>query len=125
MRHYVTFIILHPFLIHPSSSVFVPALFSMAEIPALFAQRPIIQRHQKAAMYHPLVEALALTLVDIPFTLATIILFTIITYFIVGLQVSAGQFLYVLFYLGIFLAFSLKFSIVYLASISYLSLRWH
>ena len=77
----------------PCSSVFVPALFSMSEIPALFAQRPIVLRHQKAAMYHPMVEALALTLVDIPFTLITIILFTVIIYFIVKLQQTARQFL--------------------------------
>ena len=69
----------------------------MSEIPALFSQQPIILRHQKAAMYHPMVEALALTLVDVPFTLATMIPFTIILYFIVGLQASAGQFLYVFF----------------------------
>jgi ATP-binding cassette subfamily G (WHITE) protein 2 (SNQ2) len=75
------------------SSVFLPALFSMSEIPALFSQRPIVLRHQKAAMYHPMVEALALTLVDIPFTLATMILFSIILYFIVRLQQSASQFL--------------------------------
>jgi ATP-binding cassette subfamily G (WHITE) protein 2 (SNQ2) len=48
-------------------------------------------------MYHPMVEALALTLVDVPFTLVTMILFTIIVYFIVGLQVSAAQFLCVYF----------------------------
>ena len=48
-------------------------------------------------MYHPMVEALALTLVDVPFTLATMIPFTIILYFIVGLQASAAQFLYVFF----------------------------
>ena len=53
-------------------------------------------------MYHPIVEALALTLVEVPFTLATIILFTIIIYFIMGLQQSAAQFLYVfLFFLDI------------------------
>jgi len=48
-------------------------------------------------MYHPMVEALALTMVDVLFTLevVTIILFTIITYFIVGLQQSAAQFLYI------------------------------
>ncbi|KDR66421.1 hypothetical protein GALMADRAFT_80772 [Galerina marginata CBS 339.88] len=73
-------------------SVFVPALFSMSEIPALFSQRPIVLRHQKAAMYHPMVEALAMTLVDVPFTLGTIVLFTIIVYFIVKLQQSAAQF---------------------------------
>ena len=44
-------------------------------------------------MYHPMVEALAMTLVDVPFTLGTIILFTIIVYFIVKLQQTAGQFL--------------------------------
>ena len=74
----------------------------MAEIPALFAKRPIILRQQKAAMYHPMVESLALTLVDVPFTLATMILFTIIVYFIVGLQVSAAQFLCVYFILFYF-----------------------
>ena len=97
----------------------VPALFSMSEIPALFAKRPIILRHQKAAMYHPMVEALALTLADIPFTLATITLFAIIVYFIVDLQRSAGQFLCVYFYLGFYLGFDRS-----LAFISYLSLWW-
>ncbi|KAJ6624079.1 ABC-2 type transporter-domain-containing protein [Mycena sp. CBHHK59/15] len=47
------------------------ALSSMAEIPALFAQRPIVLRHQKAALYHPFIEAVALTLVDIPITFCT------------------------------------------------------
>ncbi|KAF9484262.1 pleiotropic drug resistance ABC transporter [Pholiota conissans] len=73
-------------------SCFVPALFGMSEIPALFAQRPIVLRHQQAAMYHPMVEALAMTLVDVPFTLGTIMLFSIISYFIVQLQQTAAQF---------------------------------
>jgi ATP-binding cassette subfamily G (WHITE) protein 2 (SNQ2) len=40
----------------------------MAEIPALFSQRPIVERHEKSAMYHPFIEALALTVVDLPIT---------------------------------------------------------
>jgi ATP-binding cassette subfamily G (WHITE) protein 2 (SNQ2) len=40
----------------------------MAEIPALFGQRPIVERHQKLALYHPFIEGLALTLVDLPIT---------------------------------------------------------
>lgn len=67
----------------------------MSEIPSLFAQRPIVLRHNQAAMYHPMIEALAMTLVDVPFTLITITLFVILIYFIVGLQTSAWQFLYV------------------------------
>ena len=65
----------------------------MAEIPALFSQRPIVLRHCKAAMYHPWAESLALTLVDIPITFVTLTLFCIILYFLVGLQQSAQQFL--------------------------------
>jgi ATP-binding cassette subfamily G (WHITE) protein 2 (SNQ2) len=61
----------------------------MAEIPALYAQRPIVQRHKKAALYHPFVEGLALTLVDIPITFATSVVFGVILYFMVGLQRSA------------------------------------
>ena len=65
----------------------------MAEIPALFAQRPIVIKHYKAAMYHPFIEAAALTLVDIPITFISLILFCVILYFLVGFQQSAGQFL--------------------------------
>ncbi|GLB42433.1 putative ABC transporter superfamily, ABCG family. PDR (TC 3.A.1.205) subfamily protein [Lyophyllum shimeji] len=77
------------------------ALSSMAEIPALFGQRPIVNRHQKAAMYHPFTEGLALTLVDIPILFTNTIIFGILIYFIVGLQTkSAGQFF--IFYLFLF-----------------------
>ncbi|KAA1475301.1 pleiotropic drug resistance ABC transporter [Dentipellis sp. KUC8613] len=68
------------------------ALSAMAEIPALFAQRPIVIKHYKAAMYHPFIEAAALTLVDIPITFITTMIFGIIIYFLVGLQKSASQF---------------------------------
>ncbi len=61
----------------------------MAEIPALYAQRPIVLRHQRAAMYHPFVETLALTLVDIPITALTLSIFSIVLYFMVGFQLSA------------------------------------
>ncbi|KAH9934163.1 pleiotropic drug resistance ABC transporter [Fomitopsis serialis] len=75
------------------------ALSTMAEIPALFIQRPIVQRHSRAAMYHPFVEGLALTLVDIPITAFTLILFGIILYFLVGLQENAGKFFIFLLYI--------------------------
>ncbi|KAH9077823.1 ABC-2 type transporter-domain-containing protein [Lactarius deliciosus] len=68
------------------------ALSAMAEIPALFAQRPIVVKHARAAMYHPFIEAAALTIVDVPITFVTIMIFSIILYFMVGLQASANQF---------------------------------
>ncbi|KAJ7476163.1 pleiotropic drug resistance ABC transporter [Mycena latifolia] len=76
------------------------ALSSMAEISALFAQRPIVLRQSKAALYHPFIEAVALTLVDIPITFATTLVFAILLYFIVGLQRTASQFF--IFYLFLF-----------------------
>jgi ATP-binding cassette subfamily G (WHITE) protein 2 (SNQ2) len=75
------------------SSLLWSALSAMAEIPALFTQRPIVVKHAKAAMYHPFIEGVALTIVDVPITFITIMIFSIIIYFMVGLQDTAGQFL--------------------------------
>ena len=44
-------------------------------------------------MYHPFVDSLALTLVDVPITALIIIVFAIVLYFLVGLQQHAGNFL--------------------------------
>ncbi|RPD61629.1 pleiotropic drug resistance ABC transporter [Lentinus tigrinus ALCF2SS1-7] len=76
------------------------ALSTMSEIPALFAQRPIVHRQSRAAMYHPFVEGLALTLVDVPITFITQVIFGILIYFLVGLQQTPGQFF--IFFLFVF-----------------------
>ncbi|OJT05939.1 Brefeldin A resistance protein [Trametes pubescens] len=73
-------------------SLLFSALSTMAEIPALFSQRPIVHRQSRAAMYHPFVEGLALTLVDVPITFITMVVFAILIYFLVGLEQSAAQF---------------------------------
>jgi len=67
----------------------------MSEIQILYAQRPIILRHQKSALYHPFIEAAAMTLVDVPITAITLLIFATIVYEAVRLQQSASQFLYV------------------------------
>ncbi|KAK0494589.1 pleiotropic drug resistance ABC transporter [Armillaria luteobubalina] len=73
------------------------ALTSMAEIPSLFSQRPIVERHKKAALYHPFVEAIASTLVDIPLTFVTSIVFGVVVYFMVKLQQSIFRSTFFLF----------------------------
>ena len=75
-------------------AVLFTTLVPLSEIPTLYAQRPIVLRHKRAAMYHPFVEAFAMTLADIPITLVTLTIYSIVLYFVVGLQASAGQFLY-------------------------------
>lgn len=67
----------------------------MAEIPALFHQRPIVLRQSRTAMYHPFVDSLSLTLVDIPITASILIVFAIVLYFLVDLNRTAGNFLWV------------------------------
>ncbi|TEB24254.1 hypothetical protein FA13DRAFT_1714739 [Coprinellus micaceus] len=57
-------------------------------------------RHEKAALYHPFVEALAHTLVDVPITLVIMIVFSVLLYFMIGLQRSAEQFF--IFFLFLF-----------------------
>ena len=76
-----------------SSALLFAALTAQAEIPALFSQRPIVLRQSRAAMYHPFIESLAYTLVDIPISFVTLIIFGIILYFLVRLQQTASQFL--------------------------------
>lgn len=65
----------------------------MSEIPSLFSLRPIVQRHYQAAMYHPFAEGIALTIVDVPIMFVILLLYSIVLYFLVGLQRTAGQFL--------------------------------
>ncbi|KAJ8508468.1 hypothetical protein ONZ45_g9277 [Pleurotus djamor] len=83
------------------------ALSSLAELASLFHQRPIVLRHQKAALYHPFIESVALTLVDLPITLLSLALFSILLYFIVGLQTSAAQFFFFYLFLAV-LALTMK-----------------
>ncbi|KAK7045764.1 ATP-binding cassette transporter snq2 [Paramarasmius palmivorus] len=42
------------------------AFISMAEISALYSQRPIVLRHMKYALHHPFIDQAALFLVDLP-----------------------------------------------------------
>ncbi|KAI9436702.1 ABC-2 type transporter-domain-containing protein [Lactarius indigo] len=76
----------------PMRSRLLTALSAMAEILALFVQRPIVVKHARAALYQPFIEAAALTIVDLPITFVTIMVLSIILFFMVGLPSYASQF---------------------------------
>lgn len=95
-------------------AVLFTTLVPLSEIPTLYGQRPIVLRHKKAAMYHPFIEAFAMTLADIPITLLTLTIYSIVLYFVVGLQESAGQFLYETFIRLSFAPINLFHSVFYL-----------
>ena len=72
--------------------VLVNTLMSVAEIPALFSQRKIVEKHAHYAFYHPGSEVLASVAADFPIKVLTSSLFGVIIYFLAGLKTEVGAF---------------------------------
>ncbi|KAH9218163.1 AtrD, ABC-transporter [Leptodontidium sp. 2 PMI_412] len=78
--------------------VLLNAFASAQEIPTLFGQRPIVEKHTQYAFYHPFAEAIATMICDLPKKIATAIFFNIALYFMTGLRATASNFfIFVLF----------------------------
>jgi ABC-type multidrug transport system ATPase subunit len=73
-------------------AVLLNALTALSEISSLYAQRPIIEKHNSYAFYHPAAEAIAGVLADIPVKFLLAVVFNIILYFMVGLRREPGNF---------------------------------
>ncbi|KAF8930773.1 ABC-2 type transporter-domain-containing protein [Dissophora ornata] len=67
------------------------ALISQAELPLAMQGRPILYKHKNFAMYRPSAFAIAQICVDIPLITVQIILFSVVLYFMAGLQLEAGK----------------------------------
>ncbi|KAG0345844.1 hypothetical protein BG004_002973 [Podila humilis] len=68
------------------------ALISQAELPMAMYGRAILYKHKKYALYRPSAFAIAQICVDIPLVIAQIVLFSVVLYFMAGLQMDAGKF---------------------------------
>lgn len=77
--------------------VLVNTLMSVAEIPTLYNQRPIVEKHVQYALYHPSCEAFASVIADLPIKAFISTIFGVIIYFLAGLKQEAGAFF--IFYL--------------------------
>ncbi|KAJ5111144.1 hypothetical protein N7532_001679 [Penicillium argentinense] len=88
-------------------AVLLNALTAMSEINSLYAQRPIVEKHNSYAFYHPFTEAIAGIAADIPVKFLLAVAFNIIIYFLSGLQREAGNF---------FLYFLVTFLIMFVMS---------
>ncbi|KAJ5306099.1 hypothetical protein N7508_005114 [Penicillium antarcticum] len=88
-------------------AVLLNALTAMSEINSLYSQRPIVEKHNSFAFYHPATEAIAGVLSDIPVKFALAVVFNIILYFLAGLKRDAGNF---------FLYFLITFVITFVMS---------
>ncbi|KAL2847893.1 ABC-2 type transporter-domain-containing protein [Aspergillus pseudodeflectus] len=73
-------------------AVLLNAFGSALEILTLYAQRPIVEKQARYAMYHPFAEAIASMLCDMPYKTLNAITFNIPLYFMTNLRQEAGPF---------------------------------
>ncbi|KAL8375071.1 hypothetical protein RB599_001686 [Gaeumannomyces hyphopodioides] len=66
------------------------------EILVLFAQRPIVEKHDRYALYHPSAEAVASMLCDLPYKIGNALVFNLTLYFMSNLRREPGAFFFYL-----------------------------
>ncbi|KAL9057263.1 MAG: hypothetical protein Q9162_002467 [Coniocarpon cinnabarinum] len=77
-------------------AVLLNAFGSMLEILTLYAQRPIVEKHSRYALYHPSCEAFASMLTDMPYKIMNAITFNLALYFLTNLRREPGAFFFYL-----------------------------
>ncbi|CAH0028476.1 unnamed protein product [Clonostachys rhizophaga] len=78
-------------------AVLMNAFSSALEILTLYAQRGIVEKHDRYAFYHPSAEAFASMLMDMPYKISNSIMFNLILYFMTNLRREPGAFFFFLF----------------------------
>ncbi|KAF1849694.1 pleiotropic drug resistance protein, ABC superfamily [Cucurbitaria berberidis CBS 394.84] len=94
-------------------SLMINAYAPAFEIMAMWAQRPIVEKHNRYALYHPFTESCASLICDLPNKVATCIFFNTTLYFMSNLRRTAGAFFtYMVFMFATILAMSMFFRMV-------------
>ena len=78
-------------------AVLINAFSSFLEMITLYAQRPIVEKHSRYALYHPSAEAFASMLMDLPFKVLNAISFNLVLYFMTNLRREPGPFFFFVF----------------------------
>ncbi|KAF3927823.1 hypothetical protein ABW20_dc0102164 [Dactylellina cionopaga] len=73
-------------------AILLNALGSITEINKLYEQRPIVEKHNSFAFYHPWTEAAAGIVSDIPVKFVAATAFNLVIYFLGGLSYDASKF---------------------------------
>jgi ABC-type multidrug transport system permease subunit len=68
------------------------------QILTLYAQRPIVEKHSRYALYHPSAEAIASMLCDLPYKIINGIIFNLTLYFMTNLRREPGAFFFFLLF---------------------------
>lgn len=77
-------------------SLLINAFFAQMEIFSVFEARPVVQKHQMYAFYHPTVDALGSIITDLPVKFTGCFLFNTILYFLSNLRREAGNYFFFL-----------------------------
>ncbi|CAG9975142.1 unnamed protein product [Clonostachys byssicola] len=77
-------------------SCLLNGLSSLLEILTLFAQRPIVEKHVRYALYHPSAEAVSSFLCDLPNKIIASLVFNLTLYFMTNLRREPGPFFFFL-----------------------------
>lgn len=80
-----------------------------SQILALYAQRPIVENHDRYALYHPSAGAVASMLCDLPYIILNILAFNLTLYFMTNLHREPGRFFFFLL-ISFFMIFRTIFS---------------
>ncbi|KAK1227247.1 Multidrug resistance protein [Marasmius sp. AFHP31] len=79
-------------------AVLLSAFQSLLEIHALYEQRPIVEKHNRMALYHPFSEAIASMISELPTKILTSISLHLVLYFMTNLRrTPSAFFIYFLF----------------------------
>ncbi|OJJ07476.1 hypothetical protein ASPVEDRAFT_88724 [Aspergillus versicolor CBS 583.65] len=78
-------------------AVLMNAFSSALEILTLYAQRGIVEKHDRYAFYHPSAEAVSSALMDMPYKVLNTLVFNLIIYFMSNLRREPGPFFFYLF----------------------------
>lgn len=73
-------------------AILLNAFASALEIMTLWQQRPIVEKHDKYALYHPSAEAISSMIVELPSKIVVAVVFNIILYFLTNLRRTVGHF---------------------------------
>jgi len=75
-------------------AILMNAFGSSLEILTLYAQRNIVEKHTRYALYHPSAEAFASMLCDMPYKILNAIFFNLTLYFMTNLYREPGHFFF-------------------------------
>lgn len=75
-------------------AILMNAFGSALEILTLYAQRPIVEKHSRYALYHPSAEAFASMFTDMPYKILNAITFNLVLYFMTNLRREPGNFFF-------------------------------